>query len=213
MQLRQLIIMKKQLILFLFLISLQVFSQTNLNDTQIQDIKKNILTYRIRYSDNNNYNDIFPDCQQSLKLEFEKLKDTFKIADKKWIFYKVINDNFSFTSTDGRSGSKSIFSHGIPEYYRLSTNNLIAINEKSELVYLGGNFFKTSIADCYHLSMDDYELFEPFLRIKLFNYDIGRLKLVKKRKTYLLFEAYSKILLKKIKIRVNNRNFDDIAVF
>lgn len=197
-------------ILLFLILPLQLFSQIVPNNIQQEDIQQNILTYRIRHSDNN-YKSLFPNCNQSLLLEFEKLKDTFNIPGKKWYYYKVINNNYSFVTKDGHSKTQSILSHGIQDSY-LNRNNLIAIDENNEIVYLGGVFTKSSIAHNFPLSIKNYESFIPFLSIKLYNYNIDHIKLKRRTKNYILFEAYSKTLLRKIQIKVDSKNFEEITV-
>jgi hypothetical protein len=104
------------------------------------------------------------------------------------------------------------FTHDIPLYFKLSRLSLIAINDKNEILYLGGNFYKTSIANKFNLSITNSSSFSDFLRIKLYNYKIDNFIIIKRNKKSLFFKGFSNLLLRDITVIVDRSNFDNIII-
>lgn len=199
----------KILYLSFFNFFLNSLSAQNLDEGKLRDIEKNILTYQIRNSHSTSYNDLIPDEGYKLLLKIESIPNTFNLNNK-WKFYYIENDNFKFSN--GKSLIIKTFTHVIPEYYKLSRKSLIATNEKNELIYLGGNFFKNSISDQFILSLKNIESYYPFIRIKLYQYNFEKIKFLRKNRNVILFEAFSNALWRKITIKVNRINPDEIII-
>lgn len=201
-----------KILLLLLLASFELFAQNSLHTEHIKDLQKNILTHRIKFYGDNNYKELLPDKGWELKLDVLKIKDTFEISNKKWTFFTVENDNFTYKETTGKNIRTKYFSHGIPEYYKLSKLGLVVLNEKNELIFIGGNFFKTPIAKEFDLSVVDFKTFFKYIRIKLFNFRIDKIKYIKKKKGYLIFRGFSNTIYSEIKIKIDINDFDNIII-
>jgi hypothetical protein len=178
-----------------------------------EDVRKNFLVYRIKHSEGSYYKDLLPDTGWSLKLGFEEVVDTFALNNRNWIYYKVTNDDFTYKENSGRLVTQRTHPDGgIPEYSRLSRTSLIAVDESSNVIFIGGNFFRTSISDNFNISEKNPKSFFPFLRLKYFNYGLENIKFIKKRNHHLNFEAFSGVLQKHVKISVNCQNRDDVYI-
>jgi hypothetical protein len=196
--------------LFLFFLPVYIVGQNELNENQINDLRKNILAYSIKYSDINSYENFYTKDGWQLDLIITQVKSNF--FGKDMIFYEVINDNFTFKEINGRMITTSTFSHGVPLYYKLSRLSLIALNKENQILYLGGNFHKSSIANEFNLSIENINLFNNFLKIKLYNYNINNFHKVEIYKKNLLFKCFSNTLNKEVKIVVDKSNFDNIKI-
>lgn len=145
-----------------------------------------------------------------MDLEIENIPDTFNIGKGLWKFYKITNDNFRYSN--GKNALIQISTHGLPEFYKLSRISLIATNEKNDLIYLGGNFFETSIANEYDLSSKNIQSYNSFLQLKLYHYNLQSIKYIRKNKTDFIFEGFSNSISRNIIIRVNRINPDEIYI-
>lgn len=203
--------MKKSLLIILFL-SFKVFAQNQLDEKQIEDLKQNIISYSIKYSKSDNYKEFYPEKGWQLELIINKLKKQFIIENENMVFFEVLNDNFTFKQINGNMITQKTFSHSSSSYYKLSRISLIALNDKNEVFYLGGNFHKTSIADKFQLSIKNSNSFKCFLKIKLYNYDFVDFKELKKNKKAIFFQGYSNVLSKEVKVMIDISNFDNVIV-
>lgn len=196
-------------ILFLFVAPI---SAQELSESHLDELKRNILAYKIRNYESFDYTSSYPTCEWTLVLEVSRIEANFENDNSEFIYFNVINDNFKLVNKMGNEEIKSIFIHNIPNYYKLSRKNLIALDKRNEIFYLGGNFFKSSIADRFTLSIDKVNSFFGFIKVKLYNYGLNNIKFIRKNKKYIIFRAYSNVLLKDVKIKVNKDNFDNILV-
>jgi hypothetical protein len=200
---------KKFLVL---IISLNAYSQSNLSNQQISDLTTNIICYSIRYSNSDNYKQFYPEKGWQLNLKINKLDMENKMINSKYDYYEVINDNFSFVEINGRMSTQKIFTDSTPLFFKLSKFYLVAINENNEILYLGGNFYKTSIADSFNLSVHNSNLFNNFLKIKLYNFKVENFEYIKKNNFFLFFKGFSYVLGKNVKVKISKSNFDNIFV-
>ena len=203
--------MKNLCAIFLtFLCCSFMYSQEVLEKQQIEEIEKNILVYRIKNYELGDYRDLLPSNGWSLNLKFGKVRDTFNLKRRDWIFYEVINENYE--TSNGETSTLKTFTHGRPQFYKLSDKSLIAIDKNKNVIFLGGNFYKTSIADLFLLTEKNIISYSKFLHLKLFHYRIELLNFKKNNKKYLIFEAFSNTISRKIIIKVEKLNPDIISV-
>lgn len=198
-------------LLLLLFCSLNSISQDKLTPEQLTDLKKSILIDAIKYGNKSD-----ADCKayylndkSTLILDIQKVQDTFHIPNSKWTYFEVIND-FEFQNASAHP--IIVYIHGKPVYDNLNRRNLIALDEKNNLIYLGGGFQKSSVSHLFNLNEDEEDSFYNYLKIKFYNYNIKKIKRVKKNKKYQIFKAYSWTLMKEIKISVNRKNFEDVEV-
>jgi hypothetical protein len=197
------------LVLLLFY-SVTVISQDNLTSEQLTDLKKSILIDAIKYADKSDeeYKTYYLSDKWTLKLDIQKVKDTFHISNSKWIYFEVINE-FEFETSGHRI--KTVYIHGKPIYDNLNKHGLIALDEKNNLLYLGGGFMRSSLSHMFNLKEDD-AAFDKYLKIKFYNYNLEKIKKVKETRQNLIFTAFSRTLMKEIRISANRKNFEDITI-
>jgi len=199
-------------LLFVFFLTFNVHAQNQLDKYQVEDLRQNIICYSIRYSEIDNYKNFYPEPGWELYLKIVPVKCDINFDNENMIFYEVINENFSFQQINGIMFKQKTFTHDIPLYFKLSRLSLIAINDKNEILYLGGNFYKTSIANKFNLSITNSSSFSDFLRIKLYNYKIDNFIIIKRNKKSLFFKGFSNLLLRDITVIVDRSNFDNIII-
>lgn len=204
--------MIKYLLILLF--SIQATSQTSLTEGNIDELRDNFLIHRIKYFHSKDYINLLPKNGWKLKLDIEKTIDTFGINKDNWEYFIVKNNNFNLVKIEGKSKivEESNYKDFTPIYYKLSRLSLIALNDKKELIYIGGNFFESYTVDYFNLSLKNMESFYNYLKAKLFNYKFENIEFCKKRRKYVLFEAFSNTLFSKVKIKIDRENYDNVTI-
>lgn len=212
--------MKKTLLILLLLtsfISIAQSTKSYLTEKEKKRIERNILIGRIldeidledfHYFSSDDY--ILPDnCRLDLKYELIE-KDYLK--DKDIILYKVTNVNYNFVNKKDGYLHFKLFSHG--GFDPLKRMFLVGISKKDKFYidYISGVFVKTKFAYNFDLDIKKPNSFKNFLELKLFNYQITEPNFSRKTRKYIIFKAYSKMLSKKIKIKVDKKEFDRLKI-
>jgi hypothetical protein len=198
--------------LLLLFFSIQVFSQKTISKESLEELKNNFLTHRIKYFHSKDYNNLLPSKGWNLELIIEKTIDTFGLNKENWSYFIVRNNNFSYWKMEGKSKiiKESDFKDFTPTYYKLSRESLIALNEKNELICIGGNFFESYTVD--HFSLESNDKIYNYLKAKLFNYKLDNIEFYKKTRKNLKFKAFSRALFSEIDIIIDKNNYDNVTV-
>lgn len=210
-------------LIFVLGIHISAFSQYDLLKPRHKDeIQKNLIAYQIRYFIDDTYfcigsfeseiNDFFTKENEEYNLAYIVYKDE-KYYNDEILLFIVYNNYYGKIIKNSNKRVVVAFTHGKSYSSRIARKILIGYNKNSgRITYISGNVFKNCISQHFNLNKNNPETFRYFLELKLFNYDIEKLKLKKKRKKYLLFTAYSKALKEEIFIKVNPVNFDMLQV-
>ena len=207
--------MKKLLLLLLF--SVQLFAQPKLTEEHLSDIRKSILLYSMLNSDidSGRFKEYYLGCDWELILKVidAKQPDATVLADgEKLTFYEIFNDFFNFVNYKTHRQVAIGFSDGGSKYFLLSRLNLVAVDEKNNLFYIGGSFEKSSIAGNFKLSEESPDSFITFLEMKFYNYSLENIRYHKKNRKYLFFKAHSGNLNEDIILKVNRLYYDDVTI-
>jgi hypothetical protein len=76
--------------------SASIFSQI-LDEAKIDDIQNNIVVFQIRNDDSSNYNKYLIKGY-NIRLTFDSVPNSFEIGNSKWKFFRISNDNITFTN-------------------------------------------------------------------------------------------------------------------
>lgn len=206
--------MKKLLLLLLF--SVQLFAQPKLTEEHLSDIRKSILLSSLQSNaDSGRFKEYYLGCDWELVLKVIDFKqpDASVMTDgNKLTFYEIFNDFFEFVNHKTQRQATIGFSHGAPRHFYLSRLNLVAVDEKNNLFYIGGSFEKSSIAGNFKLSEESPDSFITFLEMKFYNYYLENIRYHKKNRKHLFFKAHSGILNKDIILKVNRLYYDDVII-
>lgn len=205
-----------------FLLKLNLHSQTNISEDLINDIEKNILIYRVNnldlrnvctYGKPLNFDKLLPSKNQT--LSYNMILDSltnynsdvtlFKLSTKYYFLEEKKLKNGSFTYNEVKfqtSDDINIYNEFLVGYSR---------NDK-KLIYISGDFFKSCIAENFNLNENKPNSFKQFLKLKLYNYSIEKISFQKNKKKFMLFKAYSNKLNEDIHIKVNPDDFDMLQV-
>jgi|TARA_B110000240_G_scaffold196512_1_gene248866 hypothetical protein len=180
-------------------------------------IEKNILVGRI--FENIKKDDFYSgktdefilDNNWELDLKYN-LADSINFPNKEYVFYRILNNNYNLINRKtGQSSTKIYYdtNSGI-----LENEFLIGINKKDShyIYFISGILMKSQISHEFKLDLKKPETFFNFLKIKLNNYKLSDLKFHNKRKGKLIFESYSNKLNKKIRIKIDRKEFDKIEI-
>ena len=200
-------------ILLLNVLSLSFFQNKPLTSAIKSKIEKNILIGRIINSINKDdyyvsYGSYFLEKGSHLDLKYERLDTISFPKDSSYVFYRVINIDFNtvsknFTSVTVRTGRRQ-------EKEILTLNYLVAI-KNDDILFIGGMFNKSYIADKFYLNKP--LIYNYLIKLRLFNYSISKIKFIKKDRRYLYFTAFSVFLQKKIRIKIDRKSIDKIFVY
>jgi len=138
--------MKKIFLLFLF--TTQLFAQSNLTGEHLNDIRKSILLNSLlNNADSGSFKEYYLGCDWELILKVERFEKKFPIEGEAFTLYEVTNKFFSFRNPEkGIDMERTYIDGGYSKYFLLSRLNLVAVDEKNNLFYIGGSFEKSSIA-------------------------------------------------------------------
>lgn len=202
--------------LIIFFCSINVFSQ-NIEES-LDNIEKNILIYKITYSENLNQYKVGFDYLYNLlpnkdeKLNINHIKSTLKLSNYK--LYEIYLTNFIYKKMDRDKDENKISKiSGKSAISKLSEKYLVGLNLKTKkIIYISGMFFQSEISHLFNLSKKKKDSFYDFLNLKLFNYQMKNIGFKKKNGKYLIFEGYSMKLKSKIIIKVLKKNYDFIYI-
>ena len=180
----------------------------------LNDIKSNILTYRIYHLSKRenseyrfNYHCLLPKDDYSLHLGIKKTQIEF--PNKDFIIYSITNNNYEYRkmNNDWMLSVNSAGCGHIPFGGRF----LVGYSRK-KILYLSGMFFKNSISKYFDLNISKPASFYDFLKIKLYNYGFSSFRFKRKNSNFILFSGFLKGVKKPAKIRVNRKLFDEIEI-
>ena len=206
--------MKKLLLLLLF--SVQLFAQPKLTEEHLSDIRKSILLNSLlNNADSGRFKEYYLGCDWELVLkviDFKQPDDTVLADGEKLTFYEIYNDFFQFVNYKTQMQTATTYTHGIPRRFLLSRLNLVAVDDKNNLFYIGGSFDKSNIAGNFKLSEESPDSFITFLEMKFYNYSLENIRYHKKNRKHLFFKAHSGILNKDVTLKVNRLYYDDVII-
>jgi hypothetical protein len=194
---------RKKLIILVVLIYHTFITYGQLITSEVlTEIEKNIIYYRAVESylkhteiDESNHfkikneylEDKFPTGNQKLSVVSRRISEVF--PDTNIILYEIINRNEAVINL-GTGIIETTYrnNHCFCEVF------LVGFNSKSnQIVYIGGNFFRDRIYHYFDLSVTNPHTFDKYLKLKYYNYNLSKIKLIKKRKKYLIFRGFSEI--------------------
>lgn len=208
--------MRYKILLFSLLsISSLSFGQ-NLDENNIDKIKRNILSYRIFYLSKKtdseyefNHDCLLPSLNSNLKIEIER--DTIIFPNNKdYHFYRVFNSNYTYSQIDfEEKTTKNNFTCGdIP----FSRKFLVAVKDK-EILFVSGMFFKDPISSFYKLDKENPTSFIDYLNLKLFNYTVNGIKFKKIKQNRIIFEGFIENKVNTVTIEIDLKNYDNVSIY
>lgn len=204
---------------FLLLSSFEGKSQDNVNSFYNSQISKNIIFYHLRYSKdyelNIKPNGILPNSRNFVAnlwsladsdLEFEIFKSSLTYPKSGMVLFEINKVGFAI-----RNVSSTI-------YYSFRSFNadnkyLVLIDTVSnQILYISGNFFKSSISSHFRLDISHPESFYEYIKLRTFNWSTSDFSFNRLDKDKLVFNAFSNLMKKSILVEVARNNFDNVSV-
>lgn len=205
----------------LFLLSGLFFGLSNAQEINRIEIEKNIIAYRLSLLDNSTCYFGLPDIEGLIPNHDQRLIFSLSRVDrffprKNYQLYEI-ETKYSYSGIEKVKTKHDTISNLYVIDFPISTITgnrkfLIGIDTSSKkVIFIAGDFFKNCIADDFDLSVDNPNSFYEYLKFKLHDWDIEKVRFSKNKRKYLLFKALTKDS-KEVIIKVMKYNFDNLQI-
>lgn len=212
-----------RLIILLHLMFFPLIPKAQVINTETLDkVRKNILSYHIRYSLPYDIGLADDGCLlvQDGKYKFEWLSSlgnlslrllvsqcselSYPLSDYK--LFEIKKHKFGFVDKDGVLKYLSdMTSFTSDEKY------LIAINDSNQIKFISGNMFLHRISEDFDFQNDSGII--NYIRIRLYNYELDNIDFIKKRKGIIYLKAFSKSENLNTIIKIDTKNNYNTTIY
>lgn len=146
----------------------------------------------------------YSESKRKLDLYITKL-NTMVFPNTAFDIYKIA---YSGNYTDSHYAHMKITSH--KHFYQFY---LIAVskdqkNKTAPILFISGDFPLSYISKYFKLDEKNIDTFKPYIKMKLFEYNLTKIKCIKTSEDEMYFKAFSTKYKRKIKLKISKFNYD-----
>lgn len=203
----------------LFVSTLGAYSQESDITPYYSQISKNIALYHFRYG-------LDPELSVGSKGLLNRDSDLISVfgsLEENQLLFETARSSLTYPKSgmvlfEVRKYGFGIGNDSIRKYYNfysfIAANKYLVLLDtiQNEILYVGGEFFKSRIAAHFNLDVEKPSSFFYYLKLRTFNWSTSDFQLSRIDDRTIVFTAHSQLLKKRVLINVARADLDNVSV-